>query len=348
MAKRPTIQMVADRAGVSRGTVDRVVHNRAPVKEEVRQRVLDAAAELGYMTPYDQQRQAFGADRAWAPLRLGVLIPNWSDYFRPEILQGVAGASEELKAFRVEVETEECLTDSPDEVIRRLDAMAKRGIQGISLCTINHPLVEDKVTELVEQGIPVITFNSDLPNSRRLSFVGQNYVKSGRTAAELLYRCVHGEGPVLATIGNRDFNGHQKRLTGFLQRMEELHFPREQIIMEETFNDYYVTTRKVTETLQAHPELKGIYMGNNSVMGCAHAIETAGKRGIVHLVIHDYWEGARDLLHSGLVDFTITQDFYRQGYLPLKCLREYLQLNQQPEPDLTNTRFYIICSQNAD
>ena len=47
MGKRPTIQMVAERAGVSRGTVDRVVNNRSYVKAEVRERVLAAIEELG-------------------------------------------------------------------------------------------------------------------------------------------------------------------------------------------------------------------------------------------------------------------------------------------------------------
>ena len=42
MGKRPTIQMVAERAGVSRGTVDRVINNRSYVRAEVRQRVLAA------------------------------------------------------------------------------------------------------------------------------------------------------------------------------------------------------------------------------------------------------------------------------------------------------------------
>ena len=52
MGKRPTIQMVADLAGVSRGTVDRVLNNRSYVKEEVRARVLEAVEELGYLSPH--------------------------------------------------------------------------------------------------------------------------------------------------------------------------------------------------------------------------------------------------------------------------------------------------------
>ena len=45
---RATIKMIAERAGVSIGTVDRVLHDRPYVKEEVRRRVLEVMEELDY------------------------------------------------------------------------------------------------------------------------------------------------------------------------------------------------------------------------------------------------------------------------------------------------------------
>lgn len=51
MGNRPTIQMVAELAGVSRGTVDRVLNDRPHVNEEARQRVLEAIRKLGYISP---------------------------------------------------------------------------------------------------------------------------------------------------------------------------------------------------------------------------------------------------------------------------------------------------------
>ena len=112
MGKRPTIQMVAERAGVSRGTVDRVLNNRSYVKEEIRVRVLDAIAEVGYMSPREVHRQTLQED--FPPLRLGVLLPNWTDYFRPEVLRGIAAAQDELREFNVEIILDECRTDVPD------------------------------------------------------------------------------------------------------------------------------------------------------------------------------------------------------------------------------------------
>ena len=57
MGKRPAIKDVAERAGVSRGTVDRVLNGRGGVYEPVRERVLKAIDELGYMSPREKHRQ---------------------------------------------------------------------------------------------------------------------------------------------------------------------------------------------------------------------------------------------------------------------------------------------------
>lgn len=347
MGKRPTIQMVADRAGVSRGTVDRVLNNRSYVKEEIRERILEAIAEVGYISPREAHRQVLG-EEVFPPIRLGVLLPNWNDYCCPAILKGVDGAQQELRTYNVEILVDECVGDSPEEVTRRLDDMVKQGVRGIALCAVNNIAVETRVTELVESGCPVITLNTDLPNSRRLSFVGQDYVRSGRIAAELISKCVPRDGLILATCGNREFDGHSKRIGGFLERMRELHFADSQIEVRETFNDYYMTYRTVTEVLARTPDLAGIYMANNSIEGCADALVAAGRKDRVRLVVHDLWDGTRKLLRSGCVDFTISQDFYRQGYLPLKCLRELIHLGRKPDPDQTNVPMSVICAENMD
>ena len=81
MSKRPTIQMVAEAAGVSRGTVDRVLNHRAHVNPEVRERVLLALKETGYISPREKHQQRLEGE----PLTLGVLLPNFDDHFQREV-----------------------------------------------------------------------------------------------------------------------------------------------------------------------------------------------------------------------------------------------------------------------
>ena len=92
MKGKATIQMVAERAGVSRGTVDRVLNGRPHVNEEARRKVLEAAEALGYV-PLSQRRQEEGP----AGLTLGILLPNWEGQFRAEAARGIRLARAELE-----------------------------------------------------------------------------------------------------------------------------------------------------------------------------------------------------------------------------------------------------------
>ena len=85
----------------------------------------------------------------------------------------------------------------------------------------------------------------------------------------------------MATVGNLKFDGHRQRLAGFRDRIRKAGFPMEDLVVAETFNDYETTFRVVTEAIDRYPRLRGIYMANLSVSGCAAAIEQAGKKGAI-------------------------------------------------------------------
>lgn len=111
--------------------------------------------------------------------------------------------------------TEECSTDIPEDTLSHLQNLLDQQVQGLAVCAVNDPLVWKKVSDLCSQNIPVITFNSDLPESGRLCFVGQDYQKSGRIAAELISKCISKDASILAAVGNLEFDGHRSRLEGF-------------------------------------------------------------------------------------------------------------------------------------
>lgn len=86
-----------------------------------------------------------------------------------------------------------CRTDLPQEAIGLLEELLREGAAGVAVCALNDPSVERRISELAEAGVPCITFNSDLPGSQRLCFVGQDIRQTGRVAAELMGKCVPPE-----------------------------------------------------------------------------------------------------------------------------------------------------------
>ncbi|NCB94093.1 MAG: LacI family transcriptional regulator [Clostridia bacterium] len=336
--------MVADRAGVSRGTVDRVLNNRSYVKQEVRERILQAIEETGYLSPREKHSRT--VVKTSETLLLGVLLPNWGGHFTSELMPGILAAEEELSEFGVKIMISECETDVPHEAIQKIDALISDGVSGLAVCARDDDLLKQHLLTLSKQ-IPVITFNSDLPDSGRLCFVGQDDRKSGRMAGELLGKCIRS-GRIMAVCGNLEFDGHRKRLNGFCERVQELGIPNDRIEVIETYNDYQLTYRKVTEALQQHSDFSAIYLANESVPGCVDAVHDAGKEQTLRIIAHDVTPAIREYLQDGRLDFTISQDLYRQGHDPLILLRDFLQRDKEPNPDQTATEISIICAVNFE
>ena len=346
MGNRTTIEEIARMAGVSRGTVDRVLNGRPHVRLDVRTKILSAIEETGYVSPQEAHRRKLA--ETFKPLHLGVLLPNEREtQFRKEVLLGIERGREELEAAAVRVSVSSCETDLPEEAMERMEDLLEQGADGLAVCALNDRSVARYVSELSERGVPCVTFNSDLPDSRRLRFVGQDIRRAGRVAAELMAKCVGPSDRILAAVGNLKFDGHCQRLEGFRERLRELGYSEEGVTVAETFNDYETTVSVVSQALARIPDLRGVYMANLSITGCAEAVRVAGRKGQVRIVCHDINDGIRRLLREGLVDFTIPQDFIRQGYEPLLILTNYLRKGKIPDTACFGERIQILCAENA-
>ena len=122
MARKATINMVAERAGVSRGTVDRVLNSRPHVKPDIMEKVLRAMRELNYVPPRPEQAAALGLNTALIDLptcKLGVLLTNEGGHLRRELLRGIENAESLLRDYGVEIVVQKCETDLPDRNVRK-------------------------------------------------------------------------------------------------------------------------------------------------------------------------------------------------------------------------------------
>ncbi|MEE1163723.1 MAG: substrate-binding domain-containing protein, partial [Lachnospiraceae bacterium] len=185
----------------------------------------------------------------------------------------------------------------------------------------------------------------DLPGSGRILFVGEDIRKSGRLAAQMMSKCIRPGEQVLVALGNRKFEGHRMRMLGFRDRMKELGFPEENILIEETFNDYSTTLHVVSEAIRLHPDLRGIYMANLSVTACAEVVRAYGMTDKIHVICHDINDGIKHLMKTGMIDYTIPQDFVRQGREPLLWLTSYLRKKKLPDSGVF-AGLQILCCEN--
>lgn len=347
MAKKTTIDMVAKRAGVSRGTVDRVINQRSYVKAEVKERVIQAIKDLDYMPLRTEQAHRLGlTDKTAETCKLGVLLPNWTGYFKSEVTRGIADAQKLLKDYHIDVLIEESQTDMPDEIVERLEFLRQQGVNGIAMCAKDHKSIIQSINSLHESGIPVVTFNSDIATSKRLCFIGQDLLQGGRVAGELMIKLLDSKDKLLVGVGNPEFYAHRGRLQGFCDRIYEEGFEEKNLKIIKTYNDYFLTYQKVSEALIEEPDIKGIYMANHSAIGCAEAVNESGLQGKIHIICHDLTNETKHLLKVGKIDFALAQNIYKQGYRPLIILKDFLQKNIMPDIVMEKSSIEIICAEN--
>ncbi len=333
---KATIRSIAAAAGVSRGTVDRVLNNRPHVDPEVRQRVLRIAAEQGYRHLEETSDAA---------LRIGVLIARWEDlYFTEQTRIGVQRALRRLERQNVELVVEEMNSRSNEEYIRRCESMREAGVDGLVLNPPNNLLMRTEFERLLAGGMQIVTYNSRLDGVDYLCHVGQDLEQSGRIAAGLMLRVLHGQGRILIVTGNMEFTSHRRRVDGFCALLRERGFPDERYDIAASYEQVGLTAELVAKAIEKHADLRGIYMATESVRGCMEALDGCRPRDRqrIHVVCNDLTPLNRRLLRAERLDFVIDQDFPSQVCEAILTLEEKLVRGRSPRTVVEHVSTSVI------
>ena len=338
------MEEVALRAEVSLATVDRVLHGRSGVRAATVQRVMRAAADLGYVS----QAQAFSA-LAPKPLRLAFLIPEGSNRFLHMLADVIGYSQEHWAPFNVRCQAESIESFNPQALARELLKHGSRS-DGVAFMALEHPLVREAVGELAERGVPTVTLISDLSNSRRAAYVGLDNRAAGRTAAYLIARFMgplaRGRQAKVAMIaGSLSYRAHEEREAGFLHLFEE-QYPGVQVVgLREGQDDPEKNYRQARALFEQHGDLAGIYNIGGGPEGIARAIREARLARPPVFIGHGLTPDTRALLIDGTMDAVITQN--PQGAV-MHCVRIFANLRDGREPNLgvEQVRSQVIFPEN--
>lgn len=338
-----TIKDIAGAAGVSRGTVDRVLNNRGKVRPELEQRIRRIAGELDYRP--NRAGKVLAAIKK--PIKIGCFLPSIENPFFDEVIHGLRSAEKELADFGVSVELEQAKGFDPQTHIRALQRLTRKNVSALCAATVDTHEVRRTVDEIVSSGIPVSTVNSDLSGTKRLFYVGCNYPESGRTAAGILNLVKHGHTELLVVTGSLNMQGHCQRIKSFQKEMTACgaDFDIAQII--ETGDDAEVGYRRTMEVLRTHPGIDCVYITSGGVAGVCRALRTFGLAGKIPVLSFDDIPETQRLLWKGVITATICQEPFQQGYRSVRMLFEYLMDGCLPENEYRYTNTVIKIRQNS-
>lgn len=336
-----TSQQIAELAGVSRGTVDRALHNRGRVNPEVAARIQKIAEELGYRPNSIGQALV----RAKQDLRLGAILQSSETPTMQDVADGARQAAEELRVSGVEVEIREIQGRDTAKVLRQIDELLEWGASGLAIAAGNTPDLVRRIDLLHQQGVPVVTLNTDAPDSKRLCFVGMDSYRAGQTAAGLVRQMLPNGGLVLPIAGHVNNEAHYSRLRGFLDTLKD-ESDLQLLPFQPCFDRDDYAHEIAQHTLREYPSLACVYITSNGQRGVCRAVEDERRKGRVRVVAYDLNEPNRKLLQSGDLSFVLDQMALTQGRQPLQILYHYLLNGTPPERELLYTDILIRTKYN--
>lgn len=321
-----TIKQIAELANVSRGTVDKVLNDRPGVKAETKAKILQIAKELNYQPNFLGKALVQSKE----PTKLGiVLTPDYNPFIQA-ILKGIRQATDEFSPFGLKIDVKMLTTLEAAELISILNEMSINGYSGIAVFPIDDTQVKNKINQLVDEGIVVMTFNSRIDGIHDLCFLGQDHVQGGVAAGGLMGHLLPDGGEVGVIISSTSLSCHQCRLKGFQEKLAS-RYPDLHIVDIKENQDRKDEAFKYTlEYCNRYPNLKGIYITGGGIGGVGTALDIAGKAGKIKVICHDLVPDTLTLLQNGTVDFAIGQSATNQGYQIIKILFDYIIKKQKP------------------
>ncbi|MQB46022.1 LacI family DNA-binding transcriptional regulator [Rhizobium sp. ICMP 5592] len=277
--KRRLIRLdVANMAGVSVATVDRVLNGRGSVKEQTARRIKGIAADLGYAAGINDKE-----------LRLGVFLQDPGQSFLREIERHLLADKVDplRKGYRIftyympEI-SQDVPETSPAAIAAKIEEMAAT-CDVIAGVFAQHPLILREIGKATARGIPVIAFLTDLRDPQRTAFVGPDNRMVGRTAGKLMGLMLGGRaGKVLVTSDSLHGMGTsiiatEEREAGFRSAiMEQFESLEVLTSVERIENGTRIGTK--LETLLRDETVIGIFNAGGRNSQITSSITASGRR----------------------------------------------------------------------
>ncbi|MGI6077545.1 MAG: substrate-binding domain-containing protein [Fastidiosipilaceae bacterium] len=322
---RVTIKMIAEKSGVSRGTVDRVIHNRPSVKPEIRERVQAVIEELNYQPNMTARALA----KSNVTKTIGVLIANTKEgIFEDEVKRGLDDAQTVVTENGTHLDVRFIEGENTDLIRQHLVEFMNSPIDGLIIYGKNSAELIGWVNRFVDRQIPVVTINTDLPESNRDCYIGEDQYRCGAIASDLMHKFCRNEADILVILGSYKYTGHTARTQGFIDSITKKGFSKQKLHVRECHNNYEETYQCVTEFLKKNSGWQGIYMANESVVACAEAVKTLNRQDDTLIVFHDRSDVNDQFMRDGILDYCIDQNLYDQAYTAVEVLSQHLSLDQ--------------------
>lgn len=341
MEKIYTIKDIAELAGVSKGTVDRVLHKRGKVSEDALNKVNEVLDRIDYQP--NLMARSLKKTQIYS---ICVLIPDSTNdpYWQP-CIDGINEAKKEFKSFNVKIEIFLFDPTSTSSFVETNKNVLNTAPDAVLLVPLFHKEAIDAIEIYNSKGIISSIFNNQLKSSSIRSFVGQDLFQSGRIAARLLDLLIK-KGTVAIVHIDEDYENAihmQEKEKGFRDYFDSLNNTDFEIKTFKVKHPQFKSTLK--EFLEANPAIEGLFVTTSKAYQVAKIIAKKPEKKIA-LIGYDLLENNLEYLNNKTIDFLIHQNPKRQAYLGATSLIEHFIFEKEINTEIL-LPIDIINTENA-
>jgi simple sugar transport system substrate-binding protein/ribose transport system substrate-binding protein len=285
--------------------------------------------------------QAFAAEKK--PISITVVYHDTGIQFGQVIKAGALAAGKELG---IQVEFVGPVGIKVDEQVAFIENAITKKVSGLAISNVNGEALNPMIAKAMAAKIPVVTFNSEAQGSERLGFFGQDLVGSGRSAGDILAECMGSKGKVLIITGEAAASWSQDREKGARESLAK--HPGITIVNTiSTGWEEQAQYAAIENAVRANPDLAGIVsLDAATTPATGRALARLKKAGTIKHVGMDLVPETLDNIKAGATNASLSQDPYKQGYLPVKALYEFI-VNKKPIKSV-DTGILKVDSKNID
>ncbi|ASU34114.1 substrate-binding domain-containing protein [Mucilaginibacter xinganensis] len=341
------IKDIALKAKVSTGTVDRVIHNRGRVAEDVKERVLKILKELNYEP--NLMARMLGSKKQYV---FAALLPDHAfDAFWLAPKLGIEKAERDLKQYGVRVEQYVFNPHDPQDYVKKAIKLTKMQPDGVLLSPIYYNETLPFFKKWNEAKIPFVLFNTQIADYDPLSYIGQDSYQSGLVAAKLVHYGQANPCSILIAHIDEEINNAQhlvKKEQGFrnyfIQNNLSHHYNILRVELNRSSQSGFI--KKLDEIIESTVDLRQIFVTTSQAYDIAKYLEQRHIKNI-RLIGYDLIPPNLYYLERGDISFLINQNPKGQGYWGINQLAEHIVFKREV-PILKYLPLDIVTAENLN
>ena len=236
--------------------------------------------------------------------------------------------------------------DTADQLRQKeiLESFITQRVDGIAISALNGDFLTDTINRAMDAGIPVVTWDSDAPKSKRIAFYGVDDFESGRIMGKEAIKLLDGKGKV-AIITSIGATNLQRRLDGVREALASA--PGIQIVETYDIKEDVVRCAEIIATgTRRYPDLAAwVAVGGWPVFtrNALAAVDPAKTK----VISFDTVESGLALLREGKVQVLLGQKYFGWGSETVKLLHGIKNGRMPPAP-IIDSGVDVVTRENVD